>query len=271
MLGAMRRMTARVRAYLSPAALDQDLDAELASHIEMLTEENIRKGMPPAEAHRDALVRMGARESMREMHRELRGLPFMDMLTQDLRYTFRTLKRDAGFALFAILIVGLGIGASCTIFSVVNTLLLRPLPMKDPSSLVWLANHPDTGSNNDLSGQTVQVGYLLDTREQAKSFSDVAGYFAFYSLGGANLFGQGEPERFTIVPVTQNFFPVLGVQPFLGRNFTEDEARDGGPTAVMLSYSMWQNRFGSDPSIIGRTINLGGTLNTVVGVLPSFV
>jgi predicted permease len=269
MLASLRRIMARVRAHFSPVVLDRDLDDELASHIEMLTEENIRKGMPPAEAHRDALVRLGARESMRETHREIRGLPFMDMLTQDLRYTFRTLRRDAAFAAFAILIVGLGIGASCTIFSVVNTLLLRPLPMKDPSSLVWLANQPTTGSNNDLSGQTVQVGYLQDLRGQAKSFSDVAGYFAFYSIGNANLFGQGEPERFTTVPVTQNFFPMLGVQPFLGRNFTEDEARDGGPNAEMMSYSMWQNRFGSDPSIIGRAINVGGTLYTVVGVLPA--
>jgi predicted permease len=268
MLTAFRRFLARVRAYFSPVPLDQDLDQELESHVAMLTEENMRKGMAPEQARRDALVRMGARESMRETHREIRGLPFLDTLAQDLRYTFRTLKRDAGFAVFAILIVGLGIGASCTIFSVVNTLLLRPLPLGNPSSLVWLANNPDTGSSNDLSGQTLQVGYLLDLREQAKSFSDVGGYFAFYGIGDANLFGQGEPERFTQVPVTQNFFPLLGVQPFLGRNFTEDEARNGGPGAAMMSYSMWQNRFGSDPSILGRTINLGGNLRTVVGVLP---
>ncbi|HXA56849.1 MAG TPA: ABC transporter permease [Candidatus Acidoferrum sp.] len=269
MLTALRRLGARVRAYFSPAVLERDLDQELESHVAMLTEENIRKGMSPAEARRGALVRMGARESMREAHREIRGLPFLDTLMQDLRYTFRTLRRDAAFAAFAILIVGLGIGASCTIFSVVNTLLLRPLPFGDPSSLVWLANQPRSVSSNDLSGQTVQVGYLLDLRASTRSFSDLGAYFAFYGIGDANLFGQGEPERFTLVPVTQNFFPVLGVQPLLGRNFTADEARDGGPNAVMISYSMWENRFASDPSIIGRAINIGGNLNTVVGVLPA--
>src|SRR5580700_8399503 len=100
------------------------------------------------------------------------GLPAPDSILQDLRYTFRTLRRDSGFAAFAILIVGLGIGASATIFSVVNTLLLRSLPFSDPERLVWIANHDTSG----LSGQTTQVDYLLDLREQAKSFSDLAGY-----------------------------------------------------------------------------------------------
>jgi predicted permease len=233
----------------------------------MLTDENIRKGVAPAEARRDALVRMGARESMKEQHRELRGLPFLETLMQDLRYTVRTLRRDAGFATFAILIVGIGIGASCTIFSVVNTLLLRPLPFRDPASLVWVANRPASGAN-DLSGQTVQVDYMLDLRERSQSFSDFGAYFAFYGVGDANLIGQGEPERLTNVPVSQNLFPLLGVNPILGRQFTEQESQDNGPHAVMLSYALWQRRFNSDPAIAGRSMNLDGTLYTIVGVLP---
>src|SRR5436190_19670080 len=136
-------------------------------------------------------------------------------LGQDLRYTFRSLRRDAGFAVFAILIVGLGIGASSTVFSVVNTLLLRPLPFVDPERLVWIANHDTSG----LSGQTTQVGHMLDLRERNRSFSDLAAYFAFYGTGDNLLSGSGEPERLSGVPVSENFFQVLGVQPQLGRLF----------------------------------------------------
>src|SRR5579863_5529793 len=144
---------------------------------------------------------------------DTRGLPAPDSLLQDLRYAFRTLRRDAGFTTFAILIVGLGIGASATVFSVVNTLLLRPLPFRDPSRLVWIANH-DTGG---LSGATTQVGHLLDLRERSDSFSDLAAYFAFYGIGDNKLTGEGEPERLSGVPVSENFFPVLGIQPQIGR------------------------------------------------------
>jgi predicted permease len=262
----LHRLVARIRAYFSAPALDGDLEEELKSHAAMLADENIRKGMAPEEAQRDALVRMGARETIREDHRALRGLPFMDMLTQDLRFTFRTLRRDAAFAVFAILIVGIGIGASCTIFSVVNALLLRPLPFANPSSLVWLVNHP--GAQGDMSGQTTQVDYLLDLRQRSRSFSDLAAYFAFYGIGDSDLMGRGEPERLTNIPVTQNFFPLLGVQPLLGRNFTADESSGHGPGAVILTYGLWRNRFACNPAIIGQSINLGGKLSTVVGVLP---
>ena len=141
-----------------------------------------------------------------KLRRHGRALPVWDSLLQDIRYTLRTLRRDAGFTAFAVLIVGLGIGASSTIFGVVNALLLRPLPFRDPSRLVWIANHDSQG----LSGQTTQVGNLLDLREQNQSFTDLAAYFAFYGVGDNKLTGQGEPERLSGVPVSQNFFPAAG-------------------------------------------------------------
>jgi predicted permease len=199
--------------------------------------------------------------------RDARGLTAMGSLVQDLRYTFRTLKRDAGFTTFAILIIGLGIGASSTVFSVLNTLLVRPLPFKDPGSLVWIANK--TQEENDLSGQTVQVGRLLDLRERNKSFSDIAGYFAFYGVGDSKLTGDGEPERLSTVPVSQNFFPLLGVQPQLGRLFTADECKWNGPKAVLLSHGLWERRFGSDPGIVGKAIRLDDAPVTVAGVMPA--
>lgn len=128
----LQHAIARIRAFFTVSALDCEFDRELDSHVAMLIDENIRGGMAPDEARRAALLRVGARESTKELHRQVRGLPFLETFTQDLRYTFRTLRKDSAFAIFAILIVGLGIGVSCTIFSVVNTLLLRPLPFAIP-------------------------------------------------------------------------------------------------------------------------------------------
>jgi predicted permease len=191
----------------------------------------------------------------------------MEILRQDLRFTFRTLRREAAFATFAILIIGLGIGASSTVFSVLNALLVRPLPFKDPSSLVWIANK--TKEENDLSGQTVQVGRLMDLRERNTSFSDIAGYFAFYGVGDSKLTGTGEPERLSAVPVSQNFFPLLGVQPQLGRLFSAEECKWNGPHVVLLSHGLWQRRFASDPAIVGKPITLDDAPVTVIGVLPA--
>ncbi len=188
----------------------------------------------------------------------------MDGLLNDLRYTFRTLRRDAGFATFAILIVGLGIGASSTLFSVVNAMLLQPLPFQEPDRLTWITNH-DTGG---LSGATTQVNYLLDLQQKARSFSSVGGYFAFYGVGDVTLKGDGTAERLSEVPVTGNFFPVLGIQPVMGRNFTADECKWHGPDAVILSYGFWQRRFAGDPSIVGRKLTLDEKPVSVVGVLP---
>jgi predicted permease len=186
-------------------------------------------------------------------------------LLHDLRYALRILRRDAGFAVFAILIAGLGIGASATVFSVVNTLLLRPLPFEKPSELVWIANRNVPG----LSGQTTQVGYMLDLREKTQTLSAVAGYFAFYGVGDNLLSGRGEPERLSGVPVSENFFDVLGVRPLLGRAFNAQESAWNGPKAVMLGYALWERRFNRDPTIVGTSLIINDAPHTVVGVLPA--
>ena len=188
-----------------------------------------------------------------------------DDLIQDLRYTVRTLRRDAGFTTFAVLIAGLGIGASATVFSVVHTLLLRPLPFAEPRQLVWIANRDTSG----LSGQTTQVGHMLDLRERTQSLSAVAGYFAFYGVGDNLLSGSGEPERLSGVPVSDNFFDVLGVKPQIGRVFNAEECKWKGPKAVMLGHGLWQRRFNADPAIVGTALILNDEPHTVVGVLPA--
>jgi predicted permease len=191
----------------------------------------------------------------------------LENLRRDVAYACRTLRKDYGFALFAILIVGLGVGASCTIFSVVNTILIRPLPFKDPERLVWMANHTD--DTNDMSGKTVQVNYLLDYRKLNKSFEDLGAYMAFYGPGDAKLIGDGQPERLTSVPVTQNFFPLLGVEPQIGRQFSAEECVWNGPRVAMISHGLWKRKFAADRNIVGRAIAFDGGPVTIVGVLPA--
>ena len=190
----------------------------------------------------------------------------IETILQDLRYAFRTLRHDAAFALFTIVIIGLGVGSSATVFSVINSLLVRPLPFKDPASLVWITNKSDTEDN--MSGRTVQVIPMVELRDRNHSFTDIAGYFAFYGTGDFRLTGDGEPEPLTAIPVSQMFFPVLGVQPELGRQFTTEECDTNGPRVVLLSHGFWERRFGRDAHIVGKTLRLNDQLSTVVGVLP---
>jgi putative ABC transport system permease protein len=185
-------------------------------------------------------------------------------LEHDVRFTVRTLRRDAGFTLFATGIIALGIGAAITVFSVADALLVRPLPFRDPDRLVWIANNGGAG----LSSQTVQVGNFVDFGAQTKSFSEVAAYFAFYGVGDRKLGGAGEAVRLSAVPVTRNFFSVLGVRPFLGRLFTAEESAWNGPKAVLLGYELWKTRYASNPDVVGKPVMLDDDPVRVVGVLP---
>jgi len=186
-------------------------------------------------------------------------------VAHDVRNALRSLRFDRSAAVFSIAIVGLGIGASATVFSLCQALLLRPLPFADPDRLVWIAN----GTSENLSAQTVQVANLVEFREQSRSLEGVAGFFQFYAPGDIRLTGSGEPERLTGVPVTQTFFPLLGVRPYLGRVFDESESRFNAPGTALLDYRFWQRRFAGDRDIVGRSILLDGKPVTVIGVLPA--
>jgi predicted permease len=264
MLPRLQQIIARIGSYFQSSRLDQDLDHELEAHIAAAVEQNIRKGMSEQQALRTARVELGGVTQLREEHRETRGLPFVDALLQDLRYTFRTLRRDAGFTTFAILIAGLGIGASATVFSVVNAVLLRPLPFKDSGRLVWIGNVAD----DRVSEWTLQVNNVLDLRQQSKSFSDIAGYFGFSKVGDNKITGDGDPVRLTGASVSCNFFPLLGVAAYSGRLFSADECRWNGPKAVLLSYGLWKTRYASDPGVIGRRLTINETPVTVIGIMP---
>src|SRR5271169_4581962 len=184
-------------------------------HIESMTQDFAAQGMSEAEANAAARRKFGNMTQKSEDARSTWIARWMSDLTQDLRYSFRGMRRDAGFTAFTILIAGLGIGASSTVFSVVNALLLRPLPFRDPARLVWISNGVDWSTQSE---------HYVDLRELNHSFSDLAGY-GVYGVGDRELTGAGEPERLTSVPVTANFFQLLGVQPAIGRSFTAAECQ----------------------------------------------
>ena len=260
-----RQMLNRARSFFRKEPLDQELDAEMAAHLEFAVEENIRRGMSSEEARRTAMVRFGGVQQAREEHRETRGLPWMDVLMQDLRFTFRTLRKDPGFTIIAILILGLGIGANVVVFSVVNTILLRPLPFHDPERLVRIVEK-DAGTNE--SAKTYTADATQSYQQQNRSFQSVSGYFAFTGPDNFKLVGNGQPVPVTGILVAENFFQTLGVNPFMGRLFRPEEFVQHAQPATLVSYAFWKRQLGGDPSIVGRTINLSGTAATVVGVLP---
>jgi predicted permease len=181
-----------------------------------------------------------------------------------MKHAFRSLLKSPGFAFTALATLALGIGTCTAMFSLVDAVLLKPLPFRDPARLVWIENSFGGG----LSGRTSRADTLLDWRARSRSFESLAGYFAFFDYGRTTLTGSGDPERLRAVGVTDNLLTTLGVQPQLGRNFTAEEASGHGPAAVILSHDFWQRRFAGDPSIVGRTLLLNKTPTTVVGVLP---
>ena len=264
MIEKIRQTIHRAGAFFRKQPLDRELNAEMTSHITMATDDNVRAGLTPEEARRRALVRFGGVEQAKQTHRETRGLPAMDNLLQDFRYTLRTLRRDLGFTVVAILILALGIGANIVVFSVVDTILLRPLPFYQPQQLVWIAP-PNSG--HDLSGSTYSADAYDDLRLMNKSYEDVTAYYAFSSPDNLKLTGYGNPIPVTGISVAGNFFHVLGVDPELGRSFTEEETRTGG-SSVILSHAFWKRQFGGDRSIVGKTISLNNAPLTVAGVLP---
>ena len=260
-----REMRNRMRAFFYREPMDRELEAEIASHVEFAVEENVSRGLTPEEARRQALIRFGGVQQAREQQREARGLPWLDVLMQDLRYTFRTLRRDRGFACVAILILALGIGANVAVFSVVNTILLRPLPFHDAHQLTWIAPPPQKCG---LSCATYSADAYDEFVAQTKSYQGVTGYFAFNNPDNLRLTGHGEPVPATGMNVIGNFFEVLGVQPMLGRLFTADEARAGAHPVALLEYEYWRRQFAGDRTIVGKEIDLNGSPVTVVGVLP---
>jgi predicted permease len=269
--GAVRRALSRVRAFFRKPPLDADLEAEIAAHLEMAIEENLQRGLTHLEARRQALVRFGGIDLAKDQQREARGLMKLDILLQDFKYTVRTLSRDRGFTIVAVLILALGIGANIAVFSVVNTLLLRPLPFPNAQQLVRIVEKdPKAGE----SSKTYTADATQDFQQQNRSFQSVSGYFAFTGPNNFKLFGNSQPVPATGMLVAEGFFETLGVEPSAGRLFRPEEFVHHAQPAALLSYPFWKRRFGGDPGIVGRTVDLSDKVDlnnknvTVVGILP---
>jgi len=265
-MSGTRRTLSRLRAFLFRRRRDADLDAELAAHIDFATEEGVERGLSLAEARRQAMIRFGGIQQAKEQQREARGIMNLDILLQDIKYTLRTLGRDPGFTTVAVLILALAIGANIAVFSVVNTLMLRPLPFRDAQQLVWIAPPP---TKCGMSCATYSTDAYDEFRVGSRSYQDVTGYFAFSSADNLSLKLGSAPVTATSIDVIANFFQLLGVQPAMGRLFTADDARNGAPPVILLSDPWWRRQFNADPHIIGKAYDINGHQTTVIGVLPA--
>jgi predicted permease len=269
-IGAVRRGVHRIIAFFRPRALDRELREEIALHLDMAADDYTRRGYSPQEARRMAAMELGAVDAAREQHREARGLPTLDSLIQDLGYALRGFRREPAFTFIAVAILALGIGANTAVFSVINPLLLRPLPFRDAEQLMWIENgEGGGGTSSGLSGRTYEVAQFEALQQQNRAFQEMSAYFAFFGYFQFTLTSNGEPERLAGVPVAPRFFEVLGVQPFKGRLFVPAEHALKAPTAVLLSYRLWQSRFNGDVSIVGQAITVNEQPFTVVGILPA--
>jgi predicted permease len=261
----VRRGLGRFAAFFRGRALDRELEAEMAAHLAMAIDENMERGMSPVEARRQALLRFGGVEQAKNRHREARSIMTVEILMQDLKYTLRTLWRAPGFTIVAVLILGLGIGANVAVFSVVNTLMLRPLPFPNAHELVWIAPPP---TKCGLSCATYSTDAYDEFRVGTRSFQDVTGYFAFSSAGNLALKMGDAPTPATSIDVIANFFDVLGVQPAMGRLFRSEDGRNGASPVVVITDAWWRRQFNADKGIVGKSFDINGRQTTVIGVLP---
>lgn len=243
---------------------EHELAEELESHVQLHIDDNIRAGMSPREARRQALLKLGGMEQTKELYRDRRGLPWLETLLQDLRFAVRTLRKAPGFTAVAVITLALGIGANTAIFSAVNAALLRPLPYRDPRRLVWVTEIWHKEHDNE----SVPSPDYINWSGQAYRFAALA---AYDGGGEFNLTEPGRPERIEGVGVTANFFQMLGVQPVRGRVFRPQEMLPNGPAVAILSNELWQTRFARDPNVLGKTVTLDNQRYVVVGVMaPGF-
>jgi len=257
---SLRRFFARLSNLAAGNRSDQRLRDEMEEHLAQQTADNLRAGMSTAEAHRQAVLKFGAVEAIREEYHTEQSLPFIETLLQDLRYALRQLAASPGFASIAILTIALGIGATTAIYSVVDAVLLHPLPYPQPEQLVLI--------EDDLPG----VG-ARDVGSSVPEWKDFqrSGIFQYVSperSGSVNVTGSSQPARIQFKSVSPNYFALLDVKPELGRVFHADDPTPGFNLEVVISDGLWKRDFGADPHILGRTLRLDNDVYFVVGVMP---
>jgi predicted permease len=257
----LRRFFIRLSNFTTGRRADQRLHEEIAEHVALQTEENLRAGMPPVEARRQAALKLGAVQAVSEKYHAEAGLPLMENLLQDARYTLRMLVKSPGFAAIAILTMALGVGANTAIFSIVDAVLLRSLPYPDPDRLVRVFfNEPGVG----LRDVRFSKPELDDLKTRAGVFEDVTPIFE----GSENLTGVKQPERVEAVNGSFSYFSMLGVTPQIGRLFGPQDFAPGFAPLAVISDGLWRRAYGADPNVLGRTLRIDGDPTTIIGVLP---
>jgi len=257
----LKRIRLWLRALFRPRTVERDLRDEVRHHLELETKKNILAGMDPGGARRKAMIDFGGEELYKERTREERKTRPLEDVLMDLRYGLRQLRKNPGFTLVALLSLALGIGANTAIFSVVNAVLLQPLPFAEPHRLMVLEEHADGERNPTFSPRA-----FLDLKEQASSFEYIIGYRS----GPMTFTGGTVPERIPGYSVTADFFQAFGVEPLFGRFFEATPEEDAAGKMLVLSHGAWQSRFGEDPGVLGRSLSLNGEPHTVIGVAPPF-
>ena len=258
---ALRVFLSRLRAFLTPQSRERALHEELQTHLDLLVQENLRRGLPLAEARQAARREFGGVEQTRQDYRERRSFLFLDQLLQDFRFAVRGLLTRPGFAAVAILTLALGIGATTAVFSVVDRILFRSLPYPHDEQLVSFGDKAPFETNEFVLGPD-----YVDWRAQQTPFASVAALVP----GGADCdLTEKDPLHLRCALVESTFLPTLGIQPLLGRNFSPEEDRPRSPRVAVISYGLWRSRFGGDTNIAGRTILLDGRPTAIIGVLPA--
>src|SRR5271170_1523366 len=261
-MGWLAKLRMRLRALRHGEEVHDEIVEEWQFHIDLRTEENIRRGMTPAEARRSAEQHFGNAGYIKDVSWDVRGGGIMEILWQDMRFGIRQLRRSPGFTFVALLSLGLGIGGNAVIFSLISTILLRPLPISHPEQV--FAIHQGKEKDPSYSQSMSYLNYK-DVRDR----NAVLEGMAVYRFDPMSLSHNGSNERVWGYLVSGNYFDVLGVQAFLGRTFTAEEDRtpNSHPVAV-LSYGCWQRRFGGEPAIVGSSIQINGHRFTAIGVAP---
>jgi predicted permease len=257
----LRRFLARLANFATRQQADQRLREEMEEHLAFLTAENLRNGMLPSEARRQAVLKFGAMGTIKEQCHAEQGLPFIETLLQDVRYAFRLFAKSPGFAAIAVLTMALGIGATTAIFSVVDATLLHPLLYPHPAQLVKV--------EDDLPGVGAREVGISIPESKDLEHSGIFQYVSLMGGGSANLTGSLQPERIAFFSVSPNYLATLGVRPELGRWFDPNDQTPGFTLDVLISDGLWKRAYGGDPQIVGKSLRLDNDLYRIIGVMPA--
>jgi len=250
-----RTVLSRIASLFRRNKLDADLDDELRAHLELAIEENMSSGMTRKQARTAALRRFGGVTQIKEQYRNQRGIPMLEQVMQDIRFGFRQLRKSPGFAITAILTLALGVGANTAIFTLIDSILLRPLPFPQQDRLVFIS-----------ADSFFPKGWIRALQQNSQSFQSIA---AYGQNAESNVAGSGPSERVFGSRVTVNIFDTLGIHPAIGDFFSQENAIEGEDQVVVITHGYWQERFAQDPSVVGQTIRIDGVSRRIIGVTPA--